>query len=100
MARPKSEDPKRALTLRLRASVLALFADDKAARGALEALAEERYGFGLKLVPSVPHLWPSGAVIEPDHREDPGPKLTLGSRVTFGARQAGYGERLKKPKGK
>jgi hypothetical protein len=41
MARPKSEDPKRALTIRLRSSVLAALGGEAAARAALEAMAEK-----------------------------------------------------------
>lgn len=42
--------------------------------------------------------WPSGALIEPHHTEDPAPKLTLGSAVTFGYQRPKPGERSKKPK--
>lgn len=44
-------------------------------------------------------VWPSGAVVEPRHMEDPAPKFALGDAVTFGARRAAFGERAKKPKG-
>lgn len=49
----------------------------------------------LKRVPPSPRFWPSGALIEPHHTEDPAPKLTLGSSVTFGPRPSVAGSRLK-----
>lgn len=51
-------------------------------------------------VPMPVGVWPSGIVAEPNHIEDPAPKLTLGSAVTFGYQRPKPGERQKKPKGK
>jgi hypothetical protein len=42
--RPKSEDPKRSLPIRVRSSILAGFSDTGAARAAVEALVEEHFG--------------------------------------------------------
>lgn len=52
-----------------------------------------------RLPPTVAQ-WPGGALIEPHHVEDPAPKLTVGSSVTFGPRRYKPGERSKKPKSK
>jgi hypothetical protein len=40
MARPKSDDPKRALTIRLRSSVVARLGGDAVARARVEAMVE------------------------------------------------------------
>ena len=45
MARPQSDDPKRAVTVRVRASVLArITADGGSERAVIEGLVEERFG--------------------------------------------------------
>lgn len=44
MARPKSDDPKVAVTIRVRASVLARMGGAAFAGAVIEGLAEERYG--------------------------------------------------------
>lgn len=46
--RPKSDDAKLPLTIRVRSSVMATFADVKAAREAIEALVEAHHGPGLR----------------------------------------------------
>jgi hypothetical protein len=48
MGRPKSDDPKVALTIRVRSSVLKGFADTNAARAEIEAVVEARYAPGLR----------------------------------------------------
>lgn len=50
-------------------------------------------------LPAAPPAWPSGAIVEPHHTEDPVPKLTVGSAVTFGYTRPKPGDRAKKPKG-
>jgi hypothetical protein len=64
--------------------------------------AEREATVALKVqrIPPGPKFWPSGALIEPHHTEDPAPKLTLGSSVTFGPQPPKYGARLKTGKAK
>jgi hypothetical protein len=50
-------------------------------------------------VPPAPPTWPSGAVVEPHHVEDPASKLTLGSAVTVGYQRPKPGSRAKPGKG-
>lgn len=86
MAQPKQPPLSIRLKPELEAEVRAYAATNKLTmHGACVALI----GLGLapplpiKRLPSSPKAWPSGAVIEPHHTEDPAPKLTLGSSVTM-----------------
>lgn len=93
--RPKSDDPKLSLPIRVRRSILAGFVDTNAARSAIEALVEARYSPGLDSrdqveIVSIPVPAGAGARFQ----------AIVSSDGPMRMPRAPIGSRLKKPKGK